>query len=160
MSIDLSPPPFQTPLTDRTGRVNAPSWIAYFTDRDARVQVTTPQAAAVPTTGPLTAAIGLTPFQLGTISAGLYRVTWYARITTAATGSSSLTIHITATDGGVTTTQSGPALTGNTTSTVQSGMLLVRADAATAISYSTDYISVGATAMAYRLDLVIDQVPS
>jgi len=49
-------------------------------------------------------------------------------------------------------------MTGNTTATVGSLTFLVRVDKATAITYATTYVSVGATAMQYRLDVLCEQV--
>ncbi len=107
------------------------------------------------------AAISATaiPVADGAITTGLYRVSWHARITRAGTVSSSLTLTIGYTDGAVAITQSGAAITGNTTNSVQSGTLLIRADAGTDITYSTAYSSVGATSMLYRVDLVLEEAP-
>jgi hypothetical protein len=103
------------------------------------------------------ASIGSTPFEIATLSAGLYRLTYYARITTAASVSSSLTVSFGWTETTVTLAGSGSAITGNTTTTIASGSLVVRADASTTLTYSTTYASVG-TAMAYRLDVIVEQV--
>ena len=105
------------------------------------------------------ASIGTTSLNSGSLSAGLYQVSWFARITQAATVSSSLTVTISFTQGGVSLTLSGVALTGNTTTTVQAeSPHLIRIDGATPVSYSTTYVSVGATAMKYRLDVVLTRV--
>ena len=55
-------------------------------------------------------------------------------------------------------TASSAAITGNTTATTGSFMVVVRADAATALTYATTYASSGGTAMVYRLDVVVEQV--
>jgi len=103
------------------------------------------------------ASISTTP--IGTPDAdGLYRVTFYARITRAATVSSSLTVTLSWTHNGVTVTHSFSAVTGNTTTTFQSDSLLIRADAATPVSYATTYVSNGATTMQHSLDIVLEQV--
>jgi hypothetical protein len=104
------------------------------------------------------AAIGLTSIPVGTVSAGLYRINWYARVTRPATTSSSLTVTFGWTESGQNVTLSSAALTGNTTTTVQSGIVLLRIDAGTPITYSTAYASSGGTSMAYRLDLVVEQL--
>jgi hypothetical protein len=104
------------------------------------------------------ASIGTTALPLGTLAEGLYRVTTYARITRAATTSSSLTVTISWTESAVALSLSGSAMTGNTTGTVQSTSYLVRIDQATPISYATTYASVGGTSMQYRLDVVVEQV--
>jgi len=104
-----------------------------------------------------TAATAPTAIQTPTLNAGLYRVSWYARITTPASVSSSLTVTIHWTDGGIVCSVSGAAMTGNTTSTVQSGSVLVQVDPNTTINYETAYTSVG-TPMAYALDVVAELV--
>lgn len=104
------------------------------------------------------AAIGTTAIPTPALAAGLYRVSYYARITRAATTSSSLTISIGCTETAVSVTFSGAAMTGNTTATVQSGSVLIRIDASTPISYSTAYASSGGTSMVYRLDVVLEVV--
>jgi hypothetical protein len=104
------------------------------------------------------AAIGTTSIPTGALAAGLYRVSYYARITRAATTSSSLTVSIGFTETAVNLTLSGAAMTANTTATVQSNVFLIRIDSSTPISYSTAYASVGGTSMQYRLDVVLEQV--
>lgn len=90
---------------------------------------------------------------------GIYRLSYTARITQAATVSSSLQLTLSWTDTGVACSQAGAAMTGNTTTTQQSGQIVVYADAATAITYSTAYVSAGATSMAYALAVVVEQLP-
>jgi hypothetical protein len=102
------------------------------------------------------ASIATTAVPLGTLAGGIYRVHWYARVTTPATTSSSLTVTISWTDDAIVCTASGAALTGNTTTTVQSGTVVLEADRSTAISYATAYASVGATAMVYKLDVTVE----
>jgi len=104
------------------------------------------------------ASIAATDLTDGAFPAGMYRVTYYARITQAATTSSSLTVTIDWTDGAVGQSQAGAAMTGNTTTTIQSGSVLLRSDKAKAITYTTTYASVGATVMQYSLDLTLERV--
>jgi hypothetical protein len=108
----------------------------------------TDQAAAIAATD-----MGSTP------RAGLYRLTYYARITQAATTSSSLTVTLDWTDGVVNPSYSGAAITGNTTTTTQSGSQTFLVDARSAINYSTAYASVGATPMQYALSLYLEELP-
>ena len=86
----------------------------------------------------------------------MYRVTYTARVTTPATTSSSLTITISWTAGGVTQSIVGAAMTGNTTATLQTATMAPKIDQATPISYATTYVSVGATPMAYELDVILE----
>ena len=107
------------------------------------------------------ASIGTTPIPVATLSSGLYRVTWSARITTPATtgaATSSLTVTLGWTDATLACTISGAALTGNTTTTTQSATQLVRVDAASPITYATTYASNTAGQMVYRLDVVLEAV--
>ena len=93
-----------------------------------------------------------------TVTDGLWRLSFYARLTQAATTSSSLIVTLKWTDGGVLCGLSGAAITGNTTDSVQSGTALVRADGNTSLLYQTTYASVGATPMQYQLDVVAERV--
>lgn len=116
----------------------------------------TTQAASIPatiiaTTFPARPNIRLLP--------GFYRVSYYTRLTQAATTSSELTISIRWVDGGVTITQAGTLLNGNTTSIYQTTSFLVRVDEAQQISYLTTYVSVGGTPMQYRLHITVEAIP-
>lgn len=104
------------------------------------------------------AAIGTTSLTLPALSGGLYRVSWYARITTPATVSSSLTVSIGYTESALSLSASGAAITGNTTATEQSGSVLIQTDPSAPITFSTAYATVGATGMAYRLSITCEQV--
>lgn len=134
------------------------TWIQWFTG------VYTALRAAARNIGSVSleaqsAAISATAIQTPDLTAGLYQVTYAARITQAATASSSLTVTVTWTDGGVTCTQSGAAMTGNTTSTVQSGVIVLQSDAASTVRYSTSYSSTGATEMQYQLAVRLAAMP-
>lgn len=107
------------------------------------------------------ASISTTPIVTATLATGLYRVSWYARVTTPATtgaATSSLTVTVGWTDGGVTCTYSGTAMTGNSTTTVQSQSQLINVDAATPVTYATAYASNTAGQMVYKLYVLLEQV--
>lgn len=105
------------------------------------------------------ASIGSTSIPFGALNEGLYRVSVYARITRAATSSSSLTVAIGWTESSLSLSKSFSALTGNTTGTVLvDPPLLLYIDGSTPITYATTYASVGATAMQYRLTIVLEQI--
>ena len=104
------------------------------------------------------ASIAATDLTDGTFGAGLYRLTYYARVTKAAGVSSSLQVTFAWTDHAIAQTSSGAAMTGNTTTTQQSGTVLVYSNAASPISYSTTYASNGAGEMEYSLYVVIERV--
>lgn len=103
------------------------------------------------------AAIAATALGLGTLAAGLYRVSWHLRVTQAASVSSSLTVSVNHTAGGISCTQTAPAWTTNNTGQPQSGSVLVKVDASSPVLYAVAYASVG-TPMHYELDLVVEAV--
>ena len=149
----------------QTGLVSSP-WFEYFLQMQDRAEkspyaigtlfdMLTGQTAAIAATS-LTIS---TPTGLTTkLSKGLYRVSTYVRITQAASTSSSLTVTLGWTDGTVACTSSGSAVTGNTTATTGSQSVMIRSDADGSVTYATAYSSSGATAMQYRLDVVLEQV--
>ena len=104
------------------------------------------------------ASIAGTDMSGGGLSAGLYRLTYYFRITRAGGVSSSLSIAFGWLDGGVVCILAGAAETGNTTSSVQSGTIMVRIDAGSPLNYSTTYASAGAPTMLYSLDVTLELV--
>lgn len=101
-------------------------------------------------------SIGLTPIPLGTIAAGLYRVSYYVRVTQPAGTSSALQVTIGWTDGGVSMSAPGASLTGNLPTTHETRTLVIRSDANGPITYSTSYSSSGSPAMQYALRLVVE----
>lgn len=104
------------------------------------------------------ASIGTTAIPMASVSAGLYRLSYFARITTAAGVSSSVTVSFAWTTSGVAQSSSGAALNGNTTASHQFGTLVIRVDANSAISYSTVYASNPAGVMRHSLDLVLEEL--
>ncbi|HYC00459.1 MAG TPA: hypothetical protein VEC57_15080 [Candidatus Limnocylindrales bacterium] len=149
--------PHGEPLVDRQGLMRLP-WVTWFrglrTDLDS-----TPRAETTPiTVTGQSAAIGLTAIPTATLPAGLYLVTAFLRVTTAAGVSSSVTLTITFTSGGVTCTFSGAALTANATNAPQAHTWLLKIDAATPVSYSTAYVSNPAAAMRYELSIVFQRI--
>ena len=132
-------------------------WIDWFTALTLRLDTQT-QALNTVELSAQQASIGTTAIPLDVLSTGLYRITYYTRITTPATVSSSLIITLGWTDGSVSCTSSGAAVTGNTVSTVQGGTIMVRNDQASPLTYATTYASVGATPMQYALDILVEQI--
>jgi hypothetical protein len=117
----------------------------------------TPVLSASATATAQVASITPTSFSLASVLPGLYRLSMAARVTTAATTSSSLIVTFGWTQA-VACTTSSVAMTGNTTATTSTLSVLVRVDQNSAITYATTYVSVGATPMAYRLDVTCEQV--
>lgn len=161
----ISDPPIETPLTDETQDSTKPGarpqfymttgWYQWFLALVARIQRAAQLLQTVALTGQ-SAAIGTTATDIGAISSGLYRVSWYARITQAATVNSSLTVTIGWTESATSQSSSGAALVGNTTVTGQSGSVLIQSDSVAPITYATAYVSVGATPMKYRLSVTVE----
>ena len=104
------------------------------------------------------ASISATNFAILSVSPGVYRLSMGARISRAATTSSSLTVTFGWTASAVACTTSSTAMTGNTTATVGTLPILVRVDEATAITYATTYASAGGTTMQYSLDVSCEQL--
>lgn len=134
-------------------------WNKFFTNQTQILSATSSRLTTVALSDEA-ASIGATSFPTGTLSAGLYRINYYAAIVQAATTSSSLTVTIGFTDQGISKSYSGAAITGNTVSTFQSGTVMLSSDGAAPITYSTTYASVGAQAMEYNLSFVVEAMSS
>jgi hypothetical protein len=106
----------------------------------------------------VTAVVGTTPFALGELAAGLYRVSWNGRVKTPAGATSSFQVTLGYTDGGVAQTFLGDVLNGNTTTTKESQSKVVRIDVGTAITYALAYASNPAAAMVGALDFLIEDL--
>lgn len=92
-------------------------------------------------------------------SDGLYQVAWHLRITTAAGVSSSAQVTFGWTERGITQSYAGTTVNGNTTTTHESAPpILIRADAATPITYNVSYASNPAGIMKFSLDVVLTAV--
>lgn len=140
----------QTNLIRRSWQVWLRNLTTLVNDAPSRIQTVSLSAQ--------TTSIGATSIPSTTLTKGLYRVTWYMRIAVAATTSSSLTLTLGWIDDGVTMSLSGAALTGNTTTTHQTGTALVAVDNASPVTYATTYVTAGATPMQYTLDLTLEAV--
>lgn len=105
------------------------------------------------------ASIGATSLPLGSLSPGMYRVTWRFRVTRAATTNSSLLFTLGWTDANVVMSRSSTAKTGNTTATEDNDTWVIRIDQASAVTYATTYASTGATPMQYELEIAVESVP-
>jgi hypothetical protein len=144
------------PVKPASGFVDLP-WILWFQEWQSRLLASPERLASMTLTGQA-ASIASSPISTGILAAGLYRLSYYARVTQAATVSSSLTVTFGWTDGGVTCTASGAAMVGNTTATAQSGAFVVHADQAAALTYSTTYASVGGVSMEYQLTVLVEGI--
>lgn len=141
-------PPLQdgrrlTPLFERYFRslIDVPAWLG--------IEEVVNQAASIS---------GKPIVVVGTLQAGVYRLSYYTRITQAAGTSSALTIQFRWTDGGVAQTVTGAVINGNTTTTVQQDRLMLRVDRDTSIVYDTTYASVGSPSMQYRFNVALERL--
>jgi hypothetical protein len=133
------------------------TWQKFF-QYQSDVVNTNPSRVAIVTLENQGATIGATAFPLLTVVGGLYRVTYYTRVTRAATVSSSLTVTVNFTDA-LAQTWNGAAMTGNTLTTWQTGTIMVYTDQGSPFTYATTYASVGATSMLYSLRMTVEQLP-
>lgn len=154
MALNPPPMPTETALVE-TDRTMNWFWVQFFVSQQQQIQDAA--AIVVDQQVPGTAAIGATALDVGTSSA-LYRVNLYARITRAASVSSSLTPTFRWTEGGVALSKTYTALTGNTTSTYVVDSFPVRIDATTSLTYETAYASVGAPTMTYSLEIAVERL--
>lgn len=157
MAITIAPFPLRTAVTEEATRILTRPWVAWFTELVQKVDSDPPVVSSVSLTGK-SASLTTTTFPRAIAATGVYRIGHFARITTAATTSSSLTVTMGLVNGGVTCTIPAAAITGNTTSTVQSGTIYVQADVSTPLTYTTTYASSGATAMVYSLWMTVERV--
>lgn len=137
------------------GHITLP-WIDFFTAQGDAIQAAPSRVNAEALTNQ-DASVGATDLTGGNASAGLYRLTYYARLTQAATTSSSLEIVLDWTDNGIARSFNGAAITSNSTTTGwQSETKMIRSDGLSPIRYSTIYSSTGGTPMLYALSVVLE----
>jgi hypothetical protein len=149
-------PPFKSALVDRGGRMPN-TWVKFFVNLTRRAMASPEPIGAVSVTAQA-ASLAATSVTTPILTAGRYQIAYYARVTQAATTSSSLSVTIRHTDGGVDVDQTTAAATGNTTGTVLSGTFIASVDASTTLKYLTTYASVGGTPMQYRLSLLVSSL--
>lgn len=154
--IQAPPPKPGAKPTSLIGIITDP-WILWFQELIVWLQRMPQRLATVNLSGQ-GAAILSTPIATGTLQATVMRVTYYLRITRAATVSSSLQIVLSWLDGTVACTFTGAAITANVTSATQTGTVTMRIDPASAVTYSTNYASAGATTMQYSIWVVAESM--
>jgi hypothetical protein len=152
----IDPPPYIAPIAEGRSEVMGSAWMRWFqasvfntlrttaTVFSARV-VLTGQNDTIPTTN----------MTLPAIVAGEYIVSYYARITTPDAIASRLTVVLGWTESSIPLSYAGADMVGNTTSTVQSGSIMIVSDGNTPLNYSTIYTSNTANAMHYRLTVIV-----
>lgn len=156
-ALDLQELEGDTPIVDRGGKITryfAQRW-RELTDRLVSAAFAAPgqlvsytsQSAAI-----VTAAL------VASTSAPLYRVSYGLRVSQAAGVSSTATVTIGFTQGGVAQTYVGAAVTGNTTTSKQTDSFLIRPDAGTVVTYAVAYGSVGVPSMEFSFDIVAEGI--
>ena len=128
-------------------------WLIALTDR----LNTTPNLVASATASTQSASVSATAFSIASVDPGLYRLSMAARITRAATTSSSLTVTFGWTQA-VSCSAASAAMTGNTTATTGTFSVLVRVDKDSSLTYATTYASSGGTGMQYRFDVTCERI--
>lgn len=134
-------------------------WAYFLTTQQQNASQAPARVGLIQLTGQ-NAALPPTQITGSALNAGLYRISCYARITTAAGVSSSLTVQLGWTDNG--TAVAGftpiPAITGNLITSVGSWTGMIFSDANAPILYSTVYASNPASAMQYSLYVTLEQI--
>lgn len=153
MPQTLSPILLRTAITDQGGLITE-----FFRLRweQLRTLVSAVASVAQLDVAARSSALGSTLVYTAT-AAGWYRFSLYTEITRAATTSSSVQVTVTWTHNAKAMTHTFTAFTDNDTSRadLQEGML--RVDAATNISVSAAYASVGGTSMQYALSASVER---
>jgi hypothetical protein len=163
--IPISDPIARPKRTDRFGQKQtdplegtmSDPWVDYFSRMALTIQAAATRIHSA-TRVDVGAAIGATDITGGVIKTGLYRLTYYTRVSRAAGTSSAVQVTLAWTDGGVPQSQTGALLNANTTTTLESRSFLIHIDANSPVTYAVAYASVGAPSMQYRIDVVLEAV--
>lgn len=134
------------------------AWIRWFLDVLVPAIQAAPQIKRTVSIVTQTATIGATSIPLGALAAGIYRIGYYARVTSPDGVASLLTVTLGWTESSQPLTLSGAAMTGDSLTTVQTGLAVVVVDAASALTYATTYSSNTPAKMQYRLTVVVEQI--
>lgn len=151
------PPPGGPIVQPGTGAASR-YWVQWWTDLR---QMATDSPRVVVSPVALTgqgSSITTTSISPGQVAAGLYRFSYYMRLTTAASTSSSLITTLGWTDHGQALTVSGPGLTANLVTIPESYSIMMYSDALTPITYATAFLTVGITSAVYEFYAVLESV--
>lgn len=156
----IAPPPMADPWVDENGILdgNVVNWFLIVL-----LPAISQSPSVFTSSGPVlssesSAAIPVTPLPLGAISAGLYRVSVYLRVTQPDGAGSSVTPFVTFIDEGITCTMEGTPLTSDAIDEPNSSTLVVQVDAPGPISFGTLYSSTTPNAMEYKAVVVIERL--
>ncbi len=156
--LDATAAPLANPLVSELDfRVRDPVWLGWFHRMPATLNAI-PSVLSIVDLHDQSAAITATDFSNGVLLYGIYRLSYNHRIDQAASSSSASQLTITWTSETVTQTQTGSNLTGNALTTRDSSVILIHADAGSAINYAVTYSSTGGTPMTFELGLSLEFV--
>lgn len=143
--------PDRAPVVDKSGHLTR-SWWDWFALFRLTLQSYPTRNNTISRTG-LQASISATDLSIGSLAAGLYRVSYYAEITAASLGGG-VTVAITWTSAGTGQTYTATQLSG-TTLGHQTHDLYIHVDAATAVQYA----ATRASTPTYSLYLTLEHIP-
>lgn len=155
--LDATAAPLTNPLVGSSGLVRDPVWQGWFHRMPGTLNAI-PSVLSIVDLHDQSAAITATDFSNGVIPYGIYRLSYNHRIDQAATTSSASQLTLTWTSETVTQTHTGTNLTGNVLTTRDSSVILIHADAGSAINYAVTYSSTGGTPMMFELGLALEYV--
>lgn len=158
MPLTLDPIPLGQQITDQQGGITLFFRLRWEALR-ARFSLT-PTVASVTTwngSATLTAALASTALYL-TLTAGLYRVTYFLRVTSPDGVSSAAQVTLGWTESGLALTKVGTNLTGDTSGSYDTQSVLVQVDAPTNITIKTTYASNTPNKMIYELFAIVEQI--
>lgn len=153
----LAPTPFRSAVAIAQGLIGR-DWHEWLRQLAQAVDAAAQRVGTLPAVAAQGAALAAQTIVTAPVT-GLYRVGYYLRVTRAATVSSSATVTMRWTDGGVACLFTFGALTGNTVDTVGSALRDIRADKGSAITIEVAYASVGATSMQFGLEARAELLP-
>lgn len=154
----LEPPPLISPIAEGRRELMQSDWQKYQLAMNSLVgRTATVFLQSVALTNQST-SLGTTNIPLPALTQGDYVLSYYARVTVADGVSSSLTVRFGWTQGAVSLTLAGAAMTGDTVTTVQSGTVPIYVDAGTPISYNTIYASNTPAKMRFTLRIKVQSL--
>lgn len=166
MSVELASPPTGDSLIETDEQVPARrepfymavGWVRWLLDALLPRVQSASQWLVTKTLTAQAAAILATAIPLPVLASGLYRVSWYVRVTQAAGGASAVQVTLGWTEGAQALTLTGALLNGNLVTEVEAESHLLQVDRATSLTYAAAYVSAGVPVMQYSLRVTVEQV--
>lgn len=159
----IAPLPVQDPVAksprykdDEMAGYMTDSWTAYMSQLVTTLQ-NTPVRIYEKGFLDQTGAIAVTSIAPGGVTAGVYRITYYTRLTTAAGTSSSLQVAFDWSDHAHTLAWTSPALTSNNVSVPMMGVLPIYSDSLSPITMAVTFSSVGSPAAIYEIYVSLEK---